>query len=49
MVYIDTGVAGTLRLIAYIDTGVTGLPVTPNGGDINITWDARWHLHALRR
>lgn len=24
-------------LIAYIDTA-TGLPVTPNGGDINITW-----------
>ena len=40
MIYIDTGVAGTSRLIAYIDTGVTGLPVTPNGGDINITWDA---------
>lgn len=26
------------RLIAYLDTG-TGLPVTPNGGDITITWD----------
>lgn len=26
------------RLIAYIDTA-TGLPVTPNGGDITITWD----------
>jgi len=25
-------------LIAYIDTA-TGLPVTPNGGDISITWD----------
>lgn len=26
------------RLIAWIDTA-TGLPVTPNGGDITITWD----------
>jgi len=29
------------HLIAYLDTGVTGLPVTPNGGDITITWDAQ--------
>ena len=27
------------RLIFYIDTA-TGLPVTPNGGDITIQWDA---------
>ena len=26
------------RLIAWLDTG-TNLPVVPNGGDINITWD----------
>jgi hypothetical protein len=38
VIYIDTGVAGTSRLVAYIDTGQTGLPVTPNGGDITITW-----------
>jgi hypothetical protein len=37
VIYIDTGVAGTSRLIAYIDTGQTGLPVTPNGGDITFT------------
>ena len=36
----DTGVAATSQLILYYDTGVTGLPVTPNGGDINVTWDA---------
>ena len=35
ILYIDTGTAGTSRLSAYYDTGVTGLPVTPNGGDIN--------------
>lgn len=39
IVYIDTGVESTSRLIAYFDTGVTGLPVTPNGGDINVTWN----------
>lgn len=36
--YQDTGVEGTSRLIGYIDTA-TGLPVTPNGGDINLNWD----------
>lgn len=40
VIYIDTGNAATSRLYAYIDTGVTGLPVTPNGGDININWNA---------
>tara|TARA_R110000787_G_scaffold106013_1_gene213579 strand:+ start:1989 stop:2390 length:402 start_codon:yes stop_codon:yes gene_type:complete len=40
VIYIDTGTAGTSRLIAYIDTGQTGLPVTPNGGDITFTVDA---------
>jgi hypothetical protein len=34
--YKDTGVAATSPLIAYIDTA-TGLPVTPNGGDITVT------------
>lgn len=34
----DTGSAATSPLIAYIDTA-TGLPVTPNGGDITVTWD----------
>ena len=38
--YIDTGTPGTSRLVAYLDTGQTGLPVTPNGGNITITWDA---------
>lgn len=38
VLYQDTGVAGTSRLIAYIDTA-TGLPVTPNGSDITVTWD----------
>jgi hypothetical protein len=38
-IYKDSGVAGTSRLIAYIDTA-TGLPCTPNGGDITVQWDA---------
>lgn len=36
----NAGANTTWRLITYIDTGVTGLPVTPNGGDINTTWNA---------
>ena len=40
LIYIDTGSAATSRLVAWIDTSVTGLPVTPNGGDITITWNA---------
>ncbi len=40
IIYIDTGSAATSRLVAYYDTGVTGLPVTPNGGDINVTVNA---------
>lgn len=40
VIYIDTGTAGTSPLVAYIDTSVTGLPVTPNGGDITITFNA---------
>lgn len=38
VLFIDTGLNTTSPLIAYIDTGVTGLPVTPNGGDINLNW-----------
>jgi hypothetical protein len=37
IIYIDSGSAATSPLVAYYDTGVTGFPVTPNGGDINVT------------
>jgi hypothetical protein len=40
VIYVDTGTASTSPLVAYIDTEVTGLPVTPNGGNISITWNA---------
>jgi len=36
----NAGANTTWRLVAYIDTGVTGLPVTPNGGNISVTWNA---------
>lgn len=39
LVYFHSGVEATSELIAWIDTG-TGLPVTPNGGDITIQWNA---------
>lgn len=38
IIYVDTGVEATSPLISYIDTA-TGLPITPNGGDIIVTWD----------
>jgi len=38
LIWKDTGVESTSRLIALLDTA-TGLPVTPNGGDIGIAWD----------
>lgn len=38
IIYQWSGSNATSRLIAYIDTG-TGLPVTPNGGDIIVVWD----------
>lgn len=39
VIYKDTGNSATSNLIAYIDSG-TGLPVTPNGGDIIVAWNA---------
>ncbi len=34
------GANTTWPLISFVDTGVTGLPVTPNSGNIVITWNA---------
>ena len=36
---VDTGNAATSGLIVYWDTA-TGLPLTPNGGDINVSFNA---------
>lgn len=38
VIYSDSGSEATSPLIAYIYTA-TGLPITPNGGDIIVTWD----------
>lgn len=39
VIWQDTGNQATSRLIAYIDTA-TGLPVTPNGNNIDVIWDS---------
>lgn len=38
VIFHDTGTATTSDLVAYLDTA-TGLPVTPNGGNINVNVD----------
>lgn len=40
LLYNDTGSAATSNLILYLDTGVTGLVLTPNGGDVTIQFNA---------
>ena len=36
----NSGANSTWPLVLYLDTSVTGLPVTPNGGNITVTWNA---------
>lgn len=38
VIYQHTGTESTSRLVLKLDTGVTGLPVTPNSGNITVTW-----------
>jgi hypothetical protein len=38
VIFKDAGTDTESPLIAYIDSA-TGLPVTANGGDINVAWD----------
>ena len=38
LLFIDTGVDATSPLIAYLD-GYTGLPITPTGADINVSFN----------
>jgi len=40
VIFIDIGNASTSRLVAYLDTGFTGLPITPNGNDIPVVWSS---------
>ena len=37
VIYRDTGVEATSQLVAFFDTAIN-LPITPNGGDITLTW-----------
>jgi hypothetical protein len=37
VLYVDTGTAGTSRLISFLDT-FTGLPITPDGSDLTFNW-----------
>lgn len=37
VLYVDTGVEATSRLLAFYNAGGEGFPITPNGQDINIT------------
>ena len=39
LIFQDTGIQGTSRLIAYIDSA-TGLPILPNGGDISVAFSS---------
>lgn len=39
IIFQDTGVQSTSRLIAYIDSA-TGLPILPNGGDITVAFSS---------
>jgi hypothetical protein len=36
----STSANTTWRLVLFENSSVTGLPVTPNGGDISISWNA---------
>lgn len=40
LLYKDSGVESTSLLLISFDTFTSGMPVTPNGGDILITWNA---------
>lgn len=41
LLYVDTaGAESTDPLVAYYDTFSSGMPVTPNGGNINVTVNA---------
>jgi hypothetical protein len=40
VIYKDSGTASTSLLIVFFDTFTSGMPVTPNGGDIVIQWNA---------
>ena len=41
IIFVKTAGANTTwPVVAYLDTNITNLPVTPNGGNISVTWNA---------
>lgn len=38
--YLHTGIESTSRLIWFMDSASAGLPLTPNGGDVTVAWNA---------
>lgn len=40
VLFLDTGNPANDKLIAYIDSASSGLPLTPNGGDVVVSWSA---------
>ena len=39
VIFKDTGTASNSPLIAFLDGGA-GLPITPNGGSVTVSWDS---------
>lgn len=40
VIYKHTGTEATSLLVVFFDTFGSGMPVTPNGGDIQVQWNA---------
>ena len=41
VIYVDDGLAdSSSRLVAFLDTSITGIPFTPSGSDVTIQWNA---------
>lgn len=39
LIWIDTGNTETSRLVAWLQDSVTGLPIIPDGSNVEITWN----------
>jgi hypothetical protein len=40
VLYVDSAVEATSRLVLYLDTSITGMPFTPSGADVTVQWNA---------
>ena len=38
VIFVDQGAPSLDRLVTYLDSGFSGLPATPDGSDIPVTW-----------